>query len=238
MGNCRRSAEHAVHCSDTQCAQCKDVKRSDDCWMPVVALIAEPHEVSHGLCPRCIAMAYAEFDLWRPLTQARTLRFMVDGNLAMARKLIEQDEVALLFGNLGTGPNSAIVRYVNQIGVPHLFLSVNGDKWTDYKTNPWSMPFAPSGRVECQVAIKHTLHDKPNAKFAILYQNDDFGRDYIAGAKAKPGALAYGTSGIGSSGHLAGELLGYMAGIKMTHVPYKGGSPGLMATLSGEVGAT
>lgn len=106
----------------------------------------------------------------------------------MARKLIEQDEVAFLFGNLGTGPNSAIVRYVNQIGVPHLFLSVNGDKWTDYKTNPWSMPFAPSGRVECQVAIKHTMHDKPNARFAILYQNDDFGRDYIAGAKDVLGA--------------------------------------------------
>ena len=106
----------------------------------------------------------------------------------MARKLIEQDEVALLFGNLGTGPNSAIVRYVNQIGVPHLFLSVNGDKWTDYKANPWSMPFAPSGRVECQVAIKHTLHSKADAKFAILYQNDDFGRDYIAGAKDVLGA--------------------------------------------------
>lgn len=106
----------------------------------------------------------------------------------MTRKLIEQDEVAFLFANLGTGPNSAIVRYVNQIGIPHLFLSVNGDKWTDYKTNPWSMPFAPSGRVECQVAIKHTLQSKADAKFAILYQNDDFGRDYIAGAKDVLGA--------------------------------------------------
>ena len=106
----------------------------------------------------------------------------------MARKLIEQDEVALLFGNLGTGPNSAIVRYVNQLGVPHLFLSVNGDKWTDYKANPWSMPFAPSGRVECQVALKHTMQAKPDAKFAILYQNDDFGRDYVAGAKDVLGA--------------------------------------------------
>ena len=108
--------------------------------------------------------------------------------LEMARKLIEQDEVALLFANLGTGPNSAIVKYVNGLGVPHLFLSVNGDKWTDYKTNPWSMPFAPSGRVECQVAIKHTLATKPDAKIAILYQNDDFGRDYIAGAKDVLGA--------------------------------------------------
>ena len=106
----------------------------------------------------------------------------------MARKLIEQDDVALLFANLGTGPNSSIVKYVNQLGVPHLFLSVNGDKWTDYKNNPWSMPFAPSGRVECQVAIKHTLQTKPDAKFAILYQNDDFGRDYVAGAKDVLGA--------------------------------------------------
>ena len=108
--------------------------------------------------------------------------------LEMARRLIEQDEVALLFANLGTGPNSAIVKYVNGLGVPHLFLSVNGDKWTDYKTNPWSIPYAPSGRVECQVCLKHTLQAKPDAKVAILYQNDDFGRDYVAGAKDVLGA--------------------------------------------------
>ena len=108
--------------------------------------------------------------------------------LEMARRLIEQDEVALLFANLGTGPNSAIVKYVNGLGVPHLFLSVNGDKWTDYNTNPWSIPYAPSGRVECQVCLKHTLQAKPDAKVAILYQNDDFGRDYVAGAKDVLGA--------------------------------------------------
>ena len=108
--------------------------------------------------------------------------------LELTRKLIEQDDVALLFANLGTGPNSAIVKYTNQVGIPHLFLSVNGDKWTDYKTYPWTIPYAPSGRVECQVAIKHTLQAKPDAKFAILYQNDDFGRDYVAGAKDVLGA--------------------------------------------------
>ncbi len=125
----------------------------------------------------------------------RSIKFIIydDGfsppkTLEMARKLIEQDDVAFLFGNLGTGPNSAIVRYVNGLGVPHLFLSVNGDKWADTKTNPWSMPFAPSGRVECQVAIKHAMQSKPDTKFAILYQNDDFGRDYIAGAKDVLGA--------------------------------------------------
>lgn len=108
--------------------------------------------------------------------------------LELTRKLIEQDDVALLFANLGTGPNSAIVKYTNQVGIPHLFLSVNGDKWTDHKTYPWTIPYAPSGRVECQVAIKHTLQSKPDAKFAILYQNDDFGRDYVAGAKDVLGA--------------------------------------------------
>ncbi|MFT3800131.1 MAG: ABC transporter substrate-binding protein [Burkholderiaceae bacterium] len=101
----------------------------------------------------------------------------------MARKLVEQDDIAFMFGNLGTGPNSAIVKYLNQRGVPHLFLAVNGDKWADYKTFPWSMPYAPSGRVECQVSMKHVLKENPNAKFAIVYQNDDFGRDYIAGAR-------------------------------------------------------
>ena len=74
--------------------------------------------------------------------------------LEQTRKLIEQDEVAFLFSQLGTGPNSAIVKYVNQIGVPHLFMSVNGDKWGDYKSYPWTMPFAPSARTEAQVFVK------------------------------------------------------------------------------------
>ena len=125
----------------------------------------------------------------------RKIKFIIydDGfsppkTLEMARRLIEEDDVALLFGNLGTGPNSAIVKYVNGLGVPHLFLSVNGDKWADHKANPWSMPYAPSGRVECQIFLKHTLQTKPDAKVAILYQNDDFGRDYVAGAKDVLGA--------------------------------------------------
>ena len=103
--------------------------------------------------------------------------------LEMTRKLIEQDEVAFLFSQLGTGPNSAIVKYVNQAGVPHLFLSVNGDKWGDYQTYPWTMPYAPSARTEAQIFVKHALAQKPTAKIAILYQNDDLGRDFVAGAK-------------------------------------------------------
>ncbi|UGV26029.1 branched-chain amino acid ABC transporter substrate-binding protein [Rhodopseudomonas boonkerdii] len=104
------------------------------------------------------------------------------------RKLVENDEVAFLFSNLGTAPNSAIVKYMNTKKVPHLFLSVNGDKWSDYKTSPWSMGFAPSARTEAAIFVKHMLADKPDAKFAVLYQNDDFGKDFVLGAKDALGA--------------------------------------------------
>jgi branched-chain amino acid transport system substrate-binding protein len=99
------------------------------------------------------------------------------------RRLVENDEVAILFGSLGTATNSAIVKYVNAKKVPHLFLSVNGDKWSDYKTHPWSMGFAPSARTEAAIFVKHMLAEKPDAKFAVLYQNDDFGKDFVLGAK-------------------------------------------------------
>ncbi|GGC87327.1 ABC transporter substrate-binding protein [Chelatococcus reniformis] len=99
------------------------------------------------------------------------------------RRLVESDGVAFLFNTLGTAPNSAIVKYLNQKKVPHLFLSVNGDKWGDYKTNPWTMGFAPSARIEAQIFAKHALQQNPSVKFAILYQNDDLGKDYVAGVR-------------------------------------------------------
>lgn len=108
--------------------------------------------------------------------------------LELTRRLVEQDEVALLFGQTGTGPNSAIVKYANSKGVPHLFLTVNGDKWGDHKSYPWTLPFAPSGRGETRIFVRHALEQNPAAKIAILYQNDDFGRDYVAGAKDALGA--------------------------------------------------
>jgi branched-chain amino acid transport system substrate-binding protein len=108
--------------------------------------------------------------------------------LEQTRRLVEEDEVAFLFSQLGTGPNSAIVKYVNDKGVPHLFLSVNGDKWGDYKTYPWTLPFAPSARTEAQIFVKHALQQNPKAKIGILYQNDDLGRDFVAGAKDVLGA--------------------------------------------------
>lgn len=104
------------------------------------------------------------------------------------RRLIESDEVAFLFNMLGTAPNSAVVNYINQKKVPHLFLSVNGDKWGDYQKYPWTMGFAPSARIESQIYTKYALSQNPGAKFAILYQNDDLGKDYVAGVRDVLGA--------------------------------------------------
>jgi branched-chain amino acid transport system substrate-binding protein len=99
------------------------------------------------------------------------------------RRLIEGDEVAFLFSMLGTAPNSAVVKYINSNKVPHLFLSVNGDKWGDYQNYPWTMGFAPSSRVEAQIFGKYALSQKPDAKFALLYQNDDLGKDFVNGLR-------------------------------------------------------
>ncbi len=99
------------------------------------------------------------------------------------RRLVEQDQVAFLFNTLGTPTNSAIHRYVNQKKVPHLFISTGADKWGDYKNFPWTMGFQPSYRTEAQIYTKYILEHKPNAKIAILYQNDDFGKDYPIGVK-------------------------------------------------------
>jgi branched-chain amino acid transport system substrate-binding protein len=103
--------------------------------------------------------------------------------LEQVRRLIEEDQVALLFNNLGTACNSAIQKYVNQKKVPHLFISSGADKWGDYQHFPWTMGFQPSFRTEAQIYAKYILNEKPNPKIAILYQNDDIGKDYLAGMK-------------------------------------------------------
>ena len=99
------------------------------------------------------------------------------------RRLVEQEEVAFTFGTLGTPTNSAIVRYMNQKKVPQLFVSTGADKWGDYKQTPWTIGWQPSYRTEAQIYTKYMLQQKPNAKLAILYQNDDFGKDYPNGVK-------------------------------------------------------
>ena len=103
--------------------------------------------------------------------------------LEQVRRLIEEDQVAVLFNNMGTPTNSAIQRYVNQKKVPHLFIAASADKFGDYQHFPWTMRFQPSSRTEAQIYAKYTLKEKPNPKIAILYQNDDLGKDYLAGMK-------------------------------------------------------
>jgi branched-chain amino acid transport system substrate-binding protein len=99
------------------------------------------------------------------------------------RKLVEEDQVAFLFNTLGTPTNSAIQRYVNQKKVPHIFLATGAAKWADPQHFPWTIGFQPDYRTEAQIYAKYLLKEKPNARLAILYQNDDFGKDYPIGIK-------------------------------------------------------
>ncbi|MBX9701503.1 MAG: ABC transporter substrate-binding protein [Acetobacteraceae bacterium] len=103
--------------------------------------------------------------------------------LEQTRRLVEQDRVAFLFNQLGTPTNSAIHRYVNQRRVPHLFLATGADKWANPREFPWTIGFQPSYRVEAQIYAKHILETRPNARIALLYQNDDFGKDYLHGVQ-------------------------------------------------------
>jgi branched-chain amino acid transport system substrate-binding protein len=98
-------------------------------------------------------------------------------------KLVEQDEVAFTFNTLGTPPNTAIQKYLNQKKVPHLFVATGADKWGNYQENPWTIGFQPSYRTEAQIYAKYVLKHMPNAKIGVLYQNDDFGKDYLIGLK-------------------------------------------------------
>jgi branched-chain amino acid transport system substrate-binding protein len=104
------------------------------------------------------------------------------------RKLVEQDEVLALFQTLGTPSNSAIHKYVNAKKVPHLFLATGATKWADPKNFPWTIGFNLSYQAEGVIYAKYLLKEKPNAKIAILYQNDDYGKDLLKGVKDGLGA--------------------------------------------------
>jgi branched-chain amino acid transport system substrate-binding protein len=108
--------------------------------------------------------------------------------LEQTRRLVEQDRVAFTFNQLGTPTNSAVHRYMNQRKVPHLFLATGADKWANPQNFPWTIGFQPSYRVEAQIYAKHILQERPNAKIGLLYQNDDFGKDYLNGVKDVLGA--------------------------------------------------
>jgi branched-chain amino acid transport system substrate-binding protein len=107
-----------------------------------------------------------------------------------ARKLVESDEVLLVFNALGTPSNSAIQKYLNSKKVPQLFVATGATKWNDPKNFPWTMGWQPSYQSEARIYAKFLLKEKPDAKIAIFYQNDDFGKDYLKGLKDGLGAKA------------------------------------------------
>jgi branched-chain amino acid transport system substrate-binding protein len=100
-----------------------------------------------------------------------------------ARKLVESDEVLFLFGTLGTASNTAIQKYVNSKKVPQLFVATGATKWNDPKAFPWTMGWLPSYQSESRIYAKYLTNEKPTAKVAVLYQNDDMGKDYLKGLK-------------------------------------------------------
>ena len=100
-----------------------------------------------------------------------------------ARKLVESDEVLFIFNSLGTPPNSAIQKYMNSKKVPQLFVATGATKWNDPKDFPWTMGWQPNYQSETQIYAKYILKNHPNAKIGVLYQNDDYGKDYLKGLK-------------------------------------------------------
>jgi len=101
----------------------------------------------------------------------------------MVRKLVEEDQVLLLFQTLGTPSNSAIRDYLNDNKIPQLFVATGADKWNDPRHYPWTMGWQPSYRVEARIYGGYILKNLPDAKIAVLYQNDDLGRDYLTGLR-------------------------------------------------------
>jgi len=99
------------------------------------------------------------------------------------RRLVEEDQVAFCFQNLGTPCNSAIATYMNTRKIPHLFIGSGASKWTDVKKYPFTMGWQPSYKTEAQIYTKHILQTMKEPKLAILYQNDDFGKDYPSGVR-------------------------------------------------------
>lgn len=97
------------------------------------------------------------------------------------RRLVEKDQVLLLFQPLGTPCNTAIWDYVNKKKVPHIFVATGATKWGDPKGHPWTMGWQPNYQSEGRIYAKYTLDNMPNAKIGILYQNDDYGKDYKQG---------------------------------------------------------
>jgi branched-chain amino acid transport system substrate-binding protein len=99
------------------------------------------------------------------------------------RRLVEQDQVLFLFQTLGTPTNTAIWKYLNQKKIPQLFVATGATKWGDPEGHPWTMGWQPNYQTEAKIYARYILENLPNARIGILYQNDDYGKDYVKGFK-------------------------------------------------------
>jgi branched-chain amino acid transport system substrate-binding protein len=106
------------------------------------------------------------------------------------RRLVESDEVLMVFNALGTAANSAVQKYLNAKKVPQLFVSSGAAKWNDPQNFPWTMGFTPSYETEGYIYARYVLRERPAAKIAIFFQNDDFGKDYLRGIRKALGEKA------------------------------------------------
>jgi len=110
--------------------------------------------------------------------------------LEQTRKLVEDVGVLADVGTVGTTPNVAIQKYLNGARVPHIFISAGGRRFADPQNYPWSVPMYPGFEMEGRTFGQYILKNKPDAKIAVLYQNDDYGRDFLTGLKAALGEKA------------------------------------------------
>ena len=110
--------------------------------------------------------------------------------IEQTRKLVESEEVLLLFSSFGTPTNTAALKYLNAKHVPQLLIAATGLKWGDPQTAPWTMAFLPSQRTGSAGYAQYVLKNRPDAKIAVLYQNDDFGKDYLKALREHLGAKA------------------------------------------------
>jgi branched-chain amino acid transport system substrate-binding protein len=101
----------------------------------------------------------------------------------IVRRLVEEEQVLLMFSQLGTATNTAVQDYLNDNKVPQLFIATGAAKWDDPKRHPWTMAFTPNYPLEARIYARYILKSLPDAKIAVLYQNDDFGKDYITGLR-------------------------------------------------------
>ena len=108
----------------------------------------------------------------------------------LIRKLVEQEQVLLVFQSLGTPTNTAVHQYMNAKKVPHLFVATGATKWGQPEKFPWTMGWQPNYQSEAKIYAKYILDNQPDARIGVLYQNDDYGKDYLEGFKAGLGEQA------------------------------------------------